>query len=481
MAAQQLVRDERGFTLIEVMVAILILAVGIAGALAMIDGANARTLDTKQREAATALSREVIEAARSIPYNQLNPGSMVTQIQAIPGLADSSGDFGWTVERRNQTYTIAMTVCSVDDDQDTFGDTTDGNFCAGTGGVAGTDRNPDDYKRVNVQVTWQRGSVQRSIQQHGIVNNEASAVGPSIDFINQVPGGLGETLITVDTPTVTFDVQAEDDAVSIRFAVDGVVKDTVNADNAMFTWEINTADEQVADGTYVVSVTAFDEEGTPGPTRSRTLRLNRLIPSAPQDVFGGWNSRAGYALQNIVEIQWARNLEPDVTGYRVYREVGTSDHIVCDFTLQPTKTECQDLSPPSTGVPLEYYVVAYDKDPFTGDPRAGDDSDPHLFPNKTTTRPNQAPSLNASVDGDTVVLDWDDAPAPSPNYTGSNVIFYRIYRGGTALGNRIARTTEDNPTSFRDVGVAGQGHQYWISTVDENFSESAPLGPVSEP
>ena len=56
------------------MVAILILAVGIAGALAMIDGANARTLDTKQREAATALSREVIETARSIPYNQLNPG-----------------------------------------------------------------------------------------------------------------------------------------------------------------------------------------------------------------------------------------------------------------------------------------------------------------------------------------------------------------------------------------------------------------------
>jgi hypothetical protein len=154
---------------------------------------------------------------------------------------------------------------------------------------------------------------------------------------------------------------------------------------------------------------------------------------------------------------------------------------VCDFTHQPTKTECQDLSPPSTGVPLEYYVVAYDKDPFTGDPRAGDDSDPHLFPNKATTRPNQAPSLNASVDGDTVVLDWDDAPAPSPNYTGSNVIYYRIYRGGTALGNRIARTTQDNPTSFRDVGEAGQGHQYWISTVDENFSESAPLGPVSEP
>jgi hypothetical protein len=36
-------------------------------------------------------------------------------------------------------------------------------------------------------------------------------------------------------------------------------------------------------------------------------------------------------------------------------------------------------------------------------------------------------------------------------------------------------------TAFSDVGAAGAGHQYWVSTVDENFSESAPLGPVSEP
>jgi hypothetical protein len=373
-----------------------------------------------------------------------------------------------------------MSVCSVDDDQDTFGDTTAGNFCAGTGGVAGTDRNPDDYKRVAVTVTWQRGSVQRSIQQAGIVNNEASAVGPSVDFINQTPGGLAATQILVDTPTVTFDVEAEDDAVAIRFAVDGVVKDTANANNALFTWEINTADEQVSDGTYVVSVTAFDEEGTPGPTRSRTLQLNRLIPSAPQDVFGGWNSRAGYALQNIVEIQWARNLEPDVTGYRVYREIGSADLLVCDFTLQPTATDCQDVSPLASLGPLEYYVVAYDKDPFTGNPRAGTPST-RLNPVRATTKPNQPPSLTAMVDGDTVVLDWDDAPAASPTYTGSNVIFYRVYRGGTALGDRIARTSQDNPTSFRDVGEAGQGHEYWISAVDENFSESAPLGPVSEP
>jgi prepilin-type N-terminal cleavage/methylation domain-containing protein len=478
MAAQRVVvRDERGFTLIEVMVAIMILVVGIAGAIAMIDGANARTLDTKQREAATALTREVIEAARSIPYNQLNP-NMVTLIQTIPGLEDTSAGTEWTVERRNQVYTVSASVCSVDDEQDGFGNTVDGPFCAGAGGGGTADRNPDDYKRVTVEVTWQRGSVERSIEQAGIVNNDASAVGPTVDFTNQTPGGLGTTTITVDTATISFNVQAEDDAVAIRFAVDGVVKDTAEANTAVFTWDINTADEQVADGTYVVSVTAFDDEDTPGPTRSRTIRLNRLVPAAPGDVFGGWNSRTGFALKDIVELQWARNLEPDVTGYRVYRKVGTSDQLVCDFTFEPTRTECQDLDPPE-GVPLHYWVVAYDKDPFTGDPRGGGITE--LFPNRATTAPSQPATLTASVDGDTVVLDWPDSPAASPSYTGSNVVFYRVYRDGTALGNRIARTSQDNLTIYRDIGAAGAGHTYWVSAVDENFSESAPLGPVSEP
>lgn len=484
MPAQVLVRDERGFTLIEVMVTILILLVGIAGAIAMIDGANKRTRETKQREAATALAREVIEAARSIPYGQLNPGSAVTTIQAVPGFGDTEPlSTGWTVERRDQTYTISLSVCSVDDDQDNIGDHTAGNFCADVTGAATGDGNPDDYKRVNVTVAWTPGSVQRSIQQSGIVNNEASAVGPSVDFIDQTPGGLGTTQITTPStlPTITFEAQAEDDAVAIRFAVDGVVKETVNANSATFTWHINDAVDVVPDGTYVVSVTAFDAEGTPGPTRSRTLRLNRLVPSPPQNVFGGWNPRTGFAVKDIVEVQWARNVEPDVTGYRVYRKVnGGADELICDYTLKPTATECHDLAPPNTFSTLHYYVVAFDKDPFTGDPRAGEKST-NLNVQQTSNQPNQPPVFNAAVDGDTVVLSWQDAPAASPTYTGSNVVFYRVYRGGTNLDDRIGRTSQDVMTTFRDQGEAAKGHLYWVTTVDENFSESPPLGPVSEP
>jgi prepilin-type N-terminal cleavage/methylation domain-containing protein len=480
MLALSRLRDERGFTLIEVLVTMLILVVGIAGAIAMIDGANARTLANKEREAGNALTREVIEAARSVPYRQLNATTAVSQLQAIPGLEDSTPSTpAWTVERRNQVYAISLDVCSVDDDQDKLG-TTGGGFCAAH--TATDDANPDDYKRISVDIAWKRGGVDRNIKQVGIVNNEASSAGPSVEFTNQSPGGLATTEITspASLSSMTFTVQAEDGAVVIRFAVDGVLLDTSTSTNPTFTWHINSGGTHIPDGTYIVSVTAFDAEGTPGPTKSRTIRLNRDAPVAPEDVFGGFNPRWGDAT-DIVELQWVRNTEPDVTGYRVYRKTGSGDEVVpgCDQPTAPSFTDCIDHNPPA-GATIDYYVVALDQDPSTGLPREGAKS-LTLTATRAATKPNQPATLTAVQDDDSVVLTWADAPAFTPPYTGSPVIFYRVYRDGTALTKRWARTGQESLTAFRDIGAAAGNHQYYVTTVDENFSESDPLGPVAIP
>jgi prepilin-type N-terminal cleavage/methylation domain-containing protein len=284
MAALSRVRNERGFTLIEVMVTMLILVIGIGATLSLIDGANARTLATKQREAGNALTREVIEAARSVPYRQLNPTSAKTTIQAIPGLADTTPLTGaWTIERRKTVFTVELSVCSIDDDQDRLGDTAGGSFCVGHAADAVPDLNPDDYKRVTVNVSWKSHNTTKSIKQAGLVNNEASSAGPAVDFTSQTPSG---TEITSHVSQIKFGVKADPDAVAIRFAVDGVLKGTAAASTATFDWDIDSGGVHVPDGTYVVSVTALDKDGVPGPTRSRTIRLNRDIPAAPQDVFG---------------------------------------------------------------------------------------------------------------------------------------------------------------------------------------------------
>jgi hypothetical protein len=234
----------------------------------------------------------------------------------------------------------------------------------------------------------------------------------------------------------------------------------------------------VPDGTYNVSVTAFDAEGTPGPTRSRTIRLNRDTPAAPGDVFGGFNPRAWATdATDIVELQWARNTEPDVTGYRVYRHTGSGDVVVpgCDKPGEPQFTACIDFTPPA-GATIDYYVVALDQAP-DGTQREG--AKTTLTATRATTKPNQPGTLSAIPDGDSVVLTWTAAPAATPAYPGSDIIFYRVYRDGIAIGKRQAKTGQDSLTSYRDIGPFASGHVYYVTAVDENFSESAPLGPVA--
>src|SRR5204863_6008214 len=60
--------NEAGFTLIEVMVAIFILLLGVLGSAQLANTANKLTLNSKQREGATNLAREIIEAARGVDY-----------------------------------------------------------------------------------------------------------------------------------------------------------------------------------------------------------------------------------------------------------------------------------------------------------------------------------------------------------------------------------------------------------------------------
>ena len=108
----------------------------------------------------------------------------------------------------------------------------------------------------------------RNITQTGIVNNEASSAGPSVEFTNQTPGGLAATEITTPSPNIKFDVQAQTGATAIRFAVDGVILDTASSPTATFTWKIDSGGTHVPDGTYLV----MSRRLTPRAHRARRAR-----------------------------------------------------------------------------------------------------------------------------------------------------------------------------------------------------------------
>src|SRR6266576_1322052 len=121
-------RGQGGFTLVEVMVAMALLLTAVLGLMSMTDSAARTTTDTKAREGAISLEREILEDAGGIAYSQLSPTTLVPTLQALPGLASQSGPGTWTLTRRDTsiagtgfTYTVDAKVCSIDDVSDSYG------------------------------------------------------------------------------------------------------------------------------------------------------------------------------------------------------------------------------------------------------------------------------------------------------------------------------------------------------------------------
>lgn len=103
-----------GFTLVEVLVAVLVLVVGVLGTVALVDAANNQTARTLGEEAGTNLARELTEVARRVPFADL--GESTAAAAALHGLVPASGPVsgaGWDVVRRGRTYAVAVDVCRI--------------------------------------------------------------------------------------------------------------------------------------------------------------------------------------------------------------------------------------------------------------------------------------------------------------------------------------------------------------------------------
>jgi prepilin-type N-terminal cleavage/methylation domain-containing protein len=464
-------QEERGFTLIEVLVTITVLMVGLAGVTTMLTHASAITKQTKGREAGTSLARELVENARAVPYAKLTPTSIVDELQSQPGLGDSEAAGAWTIERRGTTYTVDAEVCAVDDTQDRIGTHTSELWCSNPTPSTPPDDNPDDYKRVSVTVSWEDNGRARQVKQQGVVTNPSNSSGPRITSFTRSPA---DAVIETNAPSIGFNVATSRQAAAIKYAVDGTAKftDAPSGLTSSWSWALNGSSGHVPDGTYLVSATAYDSQGASGATRSLTIKLNRDAPGAPGGVVGGWNASRG-----VTELEWQQNDESDIVGYRVYRSVnGSGATLVCNNGA--SNTYCIDDSPPAGKNDFDYVIVALDLD-GSGSLREGS---PSTVKNvaRSNTGPNPPGSLQAiRIDSSHVQLDWT-APGPaSPSYPGDGIRFFRIYRDGILIANRFDRTGLGTELTYPDTDASGP-HIYWVTAVDENYSESTLLGPVVE-
>jgi len=521
--------NEQGFTLIEVMVAAVLLIVGLLGTVTMVDAANSTSWSTKAREQAVSLQREVVEAVHGVPYDQLTPNSIGDKLRATSGLGDSNlAAGGWTIRRRGFTYTLSVGVCTVDDPRDGSGSHDGAIFCAtGNGSTSSTtcntllgvegkiqgtaaaasagvavgdcgidlnldgtvdnlteasvgiclglcpigtaDSTPSDYKRVVVLVRWDRGQGAKYALQSTTIANPGLAAAPAVANL----AAAGVTPVTSGT-SVALTATTNKPPATVAWYVDGTQRGTATGAGLAwaFNWSLGSVSAgstptsgEVLDGSYLIGAKAYDIYGQFGSTRALTITVNRRVPYPVQGLQGGRNG-------SNVELEWSPSKERDIVGYRIYRRPTLGGAVeACALT---SATTCRDTSAPS-GPSVTYYAVALDRD-GSGALREGDAS-ADIAVASLNTAPSPPPTLAASSSGGNTILVWTASPGdPDP---GDSVAFYRIYRDGSTYADRYDRTPTGSNLNFIDTQTGGQTHTYRVTAVDTQLAESTMVGPVT--
>jgi prepilin-type N-terminal cleavage/methylation domain-containing protein len=518
-------RDEDGFTIIEVLVASVILLVGLMAVLGIVTQSDTVTASNRAREQGIALQRELVEAARSIPYEQLTQSAIVGKIKGTAGLTDSTMlSTGWTYTRRNVKYAVAVGTCAVDDPTDGTGPHESAGYCingtgtttpsqcatslgssgsiAGTGtasgaaasdcgidsnfdgnvdGLAdtaggpctncsGVDKNPNDYKRVVVLVRWNKGLGKRYALQSTTVPNPGLAAAPAITSMTPPSQSMGP-----NSRYLPFTLAFNTPPTTVPWYVDGTNNGQAAGSglNWNFQWDLGDVNytgsspfsAEVLDGVYTVTAKGIDQYGQAGTAKASTVIVNRRIPYPPPNPHAGRNNGNAY-------LEWGASSESDVEGYRAFRVQAGSDQLVCSLTRL---TRCKESGMPSGD--QQYYIVAVDRD--SSGQRNGDKSAYVTVPG-VDQQPTTPPLIQVAKPSSTgpAVISWTASSDPD---AGDSVQFYRIYRDGTDwVNDYYGRTTSGSSLSYTDSDTNGDPHTYYVVAVDQSYTESPMSGGVTK-
>jgi len=470
-------RRDDGFTIVEVLVACVVLVIGLLGVLTLLLGSLRTTATTNERVGATNLSRELIEATRALGYDDMAGTLVQTALQAR-GLGSGSP---WTIERRNATYTVTATSCAFDSPSDKLAATPPAGVClpqpTGTQG----DANGEDFRRTSFLVSWTESSgAERSQTQSTLVVNPAGGLGPRILGFTPVTQTLTPDPVSGAHATTASVVWTTTAAQTLRWVVDDGKSGGSAPGSTSFTtsWSLGVSGsasaDEILDGSYQITGQPFDARDIAGESKRASVVLNRRQPYPPASFAGGHDTRA---TPGWVDLQWSANRERDILGYRVSwagpdHVAGNGDDTAACLTagggtlLARDTTSCADFSPPAGAA--KYSIVAVDR-ATDGTLRDGDRETVSIA--APGSRPAAATGPLIAHPGTLPTVTWSAPPS-------GNVSFYRIYRGGQDYGDRYDRTS-GSATTFTDSEPGSVSREYWITAVDSSFNESDAIGPVT--
>ena len=483
--------SERGFTIVEVMVSVLLLTIGVLGSVALIDGSNRTTSMTRTRENATNLGRTVLEAGHAVPYSTLTKGSPATVLVGQPGLpADSdTSKAGWQVKRGTTAYTIDVDVCAVDDVRDGVG-SDDSTFCSTETPTDPPDPRPADYKRFTAKISWQDAAGPQTMTKSDVISG--SYRGPSV--MSLTTSTASPFTYSGGPSSVVFNATTTPGTSQLRWTRDGNAEGLATGSGTAwtFTWQLGyptggaPCDPNAGgtvDGTYIIGADAYDPEGLSENGRALTMQLNRCPPSAPTGVEGG-NTR----LWEGMELQWDPSPEEDVIGYYVYtsnQATGPWVPVTGGLNPDPSQPDCGGSGGnqlvtevncvTATVLGKKYFAVrAVDTAP-DGTRRVGDLSQ-WVLADPANNAPGK-PGLGVD-NAFPYSLKWGGKAVSDPP-PADYVDFYYIYRdtknGRPDRYDSIENT--DGTIYWTDPDPGTGTHTYWVTTVDNHLAESQLAGP----
>ena len=480
---------QAGFTLVELMVACLVLAIGVLGAFTLLDTANKAISSNNGRVGATNLAREISEYARGTDYDLLTLTQAETALRSRGRIAGTGATGAWKIDRRGETYELTPSICVFDDPKDGLSATPPLNACTpAAAAVAGApaEINPDDFRRLTLTLRWSDRSGAHRMTQTALIVNPSGGLGPRIINLPepavQISSGTTVSWAAATNPVTTTPADA-----LTWTASDGVSQGALSGSSAAswaFDWELGTLGTApfVYDGSYLVSAQAFDARGVPGETRSVSAHVNRRVGFAPGSFTAGKNVQHG----GVVDLDWLRNKERDVVGYRVWRvsALGLTRTQICDDSglSYTVKASCTDTSPGGFTLPIgvpDYEVAAVDYTDLKAGTGLRDGTKATINLASTSTRPT-APVVNVPtiVDG-SPLLTWT---APTVGVGQRPIRLYRIYRdGGTSLADRYDGTVDASTTWTDSDPGPSTAHRYWVTAVDSSNNESDPSNAVDSP
>lgn len=382
-----------GFTIIETLVAALVLVVGLIATFTALDLAAQTSFTTRAREGAVNLAREITEDARALPYASLTSSSAVTtQLQSMPGLASSSQN-GWTILRRctngsgagcGISYTVTVTESDI---------------------PAVTQQNISE-KQITVNLQWKVEHVTRSYSQTATISSAGEGIGLDSSGLQWANPSNCNSPCTVTAPVIsasmgvssmTFQVQTPANISGVLWQINGVTQSwtsTYAVNNlTQWTWTTNSPGWSISnlpDGVYTIGAAAQNGTQT-GPMVKMTVRLARGIPSAPSfnalpsDGYGfnaNLYSGGSKTASPVGEFDWSgsnsvaqtgNQSDANVVGYQLTTPGGKVCNMMLANQTYPSNcaadasiwcsraTACIDLaapSPTSSPAALTYQVAA---------------------------------------------------------------------------------------------------------------------------